>query len=238
MGKAKIKKNLDKYCNDNNLPIYSESKIGRIIKDKKIYHHRQKISHFGKIKEIKRSKKQRKPGDLSIKSPRDLVEIDVVVRLVNGLRRYIVTAVDVHSRYALAMCYNRHNSISAKRFFQKLEIIFPGKIKSVQTDNGSEFHKYFMEYLKEKSIIHYFNYSGQPCKQGHIERFNRSIQEEFIDWHESYFDNLDDFNNLLVDWLLWYNTERPHWNLNLMSPMDYSISNNFFPKTMWTNTIH
>ena len=40
MGKAKVKKNLDKYCLDNNLPIYSELKIGRIIKDKKVYHHR------------------------------------------------------------------------------------------------------------------------------------------------------------------------------------------------------
>ena len=47
-------------------------------------------------------------------------------------------------------------------------------------------------------------------RQGHIEKFNRSIQEEFIDWQESYFDNLDDFNNLLIDQLLWYNTRRPY----------------------------
>ena len=59
MGKAKVKKNLDIFCRDNNLPVYSESKIGRIIKDKKIYHHRQKISHFGKIK-IASKKNQRK----------------------------------------------------------------------------------------------------------------------------------------------------------------------------------
>ena len=62
MGKAKVKKNLDTFCKNNSLPIYSESKIGRIINDKKIYHHRQKISHFGKIKEIeKKERKKRKP---------------------------------------------------------------------------------------------------------------------------------------------------------------------------------
>jgi hypothetical protein len=35
MGKAKIKKYIDILCLKNNLPLYSESKIGRIIKDKK-----------------------------------------------------------------------------------------------------------------------------------------------------------------------------------------------------------
>jgi len=227
MGKAKVKKNLDEYCRKNNLPIYSESKVGRIIKDKKIYHHRQKISHFGKIKEIKRSKKERKPNDFNIKKPGDLVEIDVVVRIVNGVRRYIITAVDVHSRYALAICYNRHNSISAKRFFQKLEIIFPGEIKAVQTDNGSEFHKYFMDYLKEKEIIHYWNYKGKPYRQGHIEKFNRTIQEEFVDWNEMWLDDINEFNVKLIEWIDWYNSKRFHWSLNLMTPVDYLLTNGY-----------
>ena len=52
MGKTKVKIDLDKFCEKNNLPIYSESKIGRIIKEKKIYHQRQKVSHFGKTKTI------------------------------------------------------------------------------------------------------------------------------------------------------------------------------------------
>jgi transposase-like protein len=36
MRKAKVKKYLDVYCKKNNLPIYSESKIGRIIRKKDI----------------------------------------------------------------------------------------------------------------------------------------------------------------------------------------------------------
>ena len=54
------------------------------------------------------------------------------------------------------------------------------------------------------------------------------MQEEFIDWHKSYFDNLDNFNNLLIDWLPWHNTKRPHWSFNLMSLMDYLVNSNFF----------
>ncbi len=37
---------------------------------------------------------------------------------------------------------------------------------------------------KKQDIIHYWNYKGQPTKNGHIEKYNRTIQEEFIDWNE------------------------------------------------------
>ena len=237
MGKAKIKKYLDIFCKKNNLPIYSESKIGRIIKEKKIYHHRQKIYHNGRIKQVKRQNKLRKPKDLAIKAPGDLIEIDVVVRFIGKIKRYIITAVDVHSRYSFALCYTRHNSISARDFIQKMEKVFPYKIKAIQTDNGSEFHKYFMQYLEKRKIIHYWNYKGQPHKNGHIEKFNRTIQEEFVDQNEIWFNDVAEFNEKLLEWIMWYNTKRFHWSLDLMSPVDYLINNNMVSNMRWTSTI-
>jgi transposase InsO family protein len=238
MGKAKVKKDLDKYCKLNNLPIYSESKIGRIIKEKKIYHHRQKIYHNGTIKVVKKQKKKRKPSDLIISNPGDLVQVDTIVRFVGQMKRYIVTAVDVHSRYSFALAYTRHNSLSAKDFIKKLEEVFPYQIRAIQTDNGSEFHKYFMHYLEQRNITHYWNYKGQPYKQGHIEKFNRTIQEEFVDHPEMWLDNVDEFNEKMLDWIVWYNTKRYHWSLNLMSPVDYLLNNNWFSKMCWTNTLY
>jgi transposase InsO family protein len=234
MGKAKIKKNLDLFCNKNNLPIYSESKIGRIIKEKKIYHHRQKISHFGKIKEAKRSIKERKPKGFRTKNPGDLIEIDTIVKFSWGIKRYIITAVDVHSRYSFALAYKKHDNHSTRDFFQKLEQVFPYQIKKVQTDNGSEFHKYFKQYLKEKKITHYWNYPGRPYRQGHIEKYNRTIQEEFIDWNEVLLEDTNQFNLKLIDWLVWYNTKRFHWSLNLETPVSYLINNNLLSKMRWT----
>lgn len=236
MGKEKIKKDLDKFCRKNKLPIYSESKIGRIIKEKRIYHHRQKIYHDGRVKPIKKEKKLRKPDDLVVNSPGDLIEIDVIVRFIGQMKRYIVTAVDVHSRYSFALCYKRHNSLCARDFIQKLEKVFPYKIKAIQTDNGSEFHKYFMHYLEQNRIVHYWNYKGHPYRQGHIEKFNRTIQEEFIDQNEMWFDNVDEFNEKMLKWIIWYNTKRYHWSLNLMSPVDYLINNNLVSNMRWTNT--
>ena len=152
------------------------------------------------------------------------------------MKRYIITAVDVKTRYTFALAYKKHDSASAKDFFQKLEMVFPYKIKRVQTDNGSEFHKFFKDYLKEKKTIHYWNYPGQPYRNGHIEKYNRTIQEEYIDWNETLLEDPNKFNEKLMDWLVWYNTERYHWSLNLTSPVDYMINNNLLSRMCWTNT--
>jgi len=226
LGKEKIKKYLDVFCKNNELEFYSVSKIGRIIREKRIYHHRQKVYHNGRVKQIKKEKKLRKPDNLRANSPGELFEIDTVVKFVWGKKRYIITAVDIYSRYSFARCYTKHDSASAKDFVQRLERIIPFKIKTIQTDNGSEFHKYFRDYLKEQNIVHYWNYPGKPYRQGYIEKYNRTIQEEFIDQNEILLDDVNIFNQKLEEWLIWYNTKRYHWSLNLETPVGYLINNN------------
>lgn len=236
MGKAKVKKYLDKFCKKHNIDIISESTIGRMIKEKKIYHHRQKVYHNGKIKTIKRRKKLRKPKYFRVDKQGDLIEIDTIVKFIFGIKRYIITAVDVKTKYSFAWSYTNANSANAKDFFQKLETTFPYQIKNIQTDNGSEFHKYFAKYLEKSKTKHFWNYPGQPYKQGHIEKYNRTIQEEFVDQNEILLEEPNKFNNKLMDWLIWYNTKRYHWGLNLETPVDYLIKNNLVSEMMWTNT--
>ena len=236
MGKDKVKIFLDEFCLENNIKTISASTIGRTIKDKKIYHHRQKVSHFGKIKTVKRSKKLRKPKGFVATAIGDLIEIDTIVKFDWGIKRYIITAIDTHTRYTFAWVYERATSGNVKDFYQKLEQIFPYKIKRVQTDNGSEFHKYFRDYLKEKEIIHFWNYPGKPFLNGHIEKYNRTIQDEFIDQHLIGLKETDKFNHKMMDYLVWYNTKRPHWSLKLKSPVDYLLNNSYVSSMMWTDT--
>ena len=204
-----------------------------------VYFSSQRVTN-GKTKIARKEKKLRKSKEFKAKETGDLMEIDTVVRFEMGLKRYIITAVDVLGRPAFAYCYNRANSANTRDFFQKLRQVMPFNIKTVQTDNGSEFHKYFRDYLKEQNITHYWNYPGKPYRNGHrnghIEKFNRTRQAEFIDQHEIYLENINEFNKKMIDWLLWYNIERPHWSLNLMSPADYLITNCLISKMRWTNT--
>jgi transposase InsO family protein len=64
-------------------------------------------------------------------------------------------------------------------------------------------------------FTHWHTYPKTPKMNAHCERFNRTIQEEFIDYHyDSLFeDDLTDFNLELLSWLSWYNLERPHFSL-------------------------
>jgi hypothetical protein len=45
----------------------------------------------------------------------------------------------------------------------------------------------------------------------HVERFNRTIQEEFIDYLQELLITPNEFNRQLIPWLIGYNAERPHW---------------------------
>lgn len=65
-------------------------------------------------------------------------------------------------------------------------------------------------------------YPRCPKINGFIERANRTLQEEFIDFHLNLlFEDIDEFNRKLMDYLIWYNTERPHRSLNNLTPIDF-----------------
>jgi transposase InsO family protein len=44
----------------------------------------------------------------------------------------------------------------------------------------------FTKALKKKEIKHYFNYPRYPKGQAYVERMNRTLQEEFVMYHEDY----------------------------------------------------
>ena len=236
IGKDKVRVLLDPFCKEHGLKTLSASTIGRVIKDKKIKHHRIKVSHFGKIKEVAKKKKQRIPHGYKPSCDGDLVQIDTIVRFVDKMKRYVITAVDVHSKYTFAWGYRRLDSANAKDFFRRLEMAAPFAIGRVQTDNGSEFCKYFTRHLEEKKLIHYWNFKGKPTMNCYVEKYNRTIQEEFIDQHENLLNDPRLFNEKLVDYLLWYNTKRPHWSLGLTSPVDNMLITNSLSRMRWTDT--
>ena len=54
----------------------------------------------------------------------------------------------------------------------------------------------------------------------HVERFNRTLQEEFVEEHEDLlWTDLPRFNRRLWDYLARYNRERPHHGLGLRAPL-------------------
>ena len=228
-----IKPVLDKYCNKEGLERISESTIARRIKylkGKNWLRDDIQLSFNGKSGKVSERKKRRKKkkeriGKYKPNLPGDLLQVDTIVRYYNGIKRYIITAIDIKTRIAFAYTYKNKSSKSAKDFLIKLKAVMPFEIKRIQTDNGSEFMKYFDTYIKQKELIHYFNYPRSPKMNAYIERFNGVIQFQFVDHTAFNMYDLDYFNNLLMDYLLWYNSEKIHLSLDKKTPLDYYIDN-------------
>lgn len=202
LGEKKLYPLLKDYCDRISLPCPKPATIGNIIKDKGgMRTAPQRITGTGKVKPYKRQKVLRKPKNVPINEPRALVALDTVEYQLNGTRRYIITGEDIYSRFAFAWSTKSHASKAAKEFFALWIQVFPYQTYFVLTDNGSEFKKHFAEHLLHLQITHYHTYPHTPKMNAHVERFNRTIQEEFADHHRQLLLEPERFNEQLMDWL-------------------------------------
>jgi transposase InsO family protein len=163
--------------------------------------------------------KERRKGTQA-KEPGDIVQIDSLHLKEKGIKRYFIRAIDIYARVALAKENKRLNSANTKDFMTKLQSCFAYKIKSVQRDNGLEFYKHFEEYLKREKIKHYWNYPRSPKSNAYIERFNRTLREQFFNSYEGDLTDIEGVEQDLKDYLFWYNTKKVHQGLNWLTPFD------------------
>lgn len=219
LGKDKISFLLADFCSENNLEPIKPSTIGKLIKRNNWFFY---LGERRKHKRVRPDKKRL--FGYPVSNPGDLFQVDTIVKFELGIKRYIVTAIDVTSKFAFAYTYNNHSSRSVAHFMETLVKVTPYPIRAIQTDNGSEFLSESDEAMDQHGIVHFFTYPNSPKQNAVVERFNRTIQEEYIANHE---DNLPDtklFNNQLIDYLLFYNTKRPHQALGYEVPMKHATN--------------
>ena len=225
LGKDKIYPELLEFCETKKLVCPKPKTIGRLINDLGgLRMFPQKVSHFGKIKKTDRKKVLRKPKYFKPQYAGHLVALDTIEKFVYGMRRYVITFEDIYTRFSFAWGTSSHASLAAKEFFDVCVKIFPYPIIFVLTDNGSEFKKHFNDELNRLYLTHFHTYPRTPKMNAHLERFNRTIQEEYIDYHLYELVDTRKFNHNLMDWLIWYNTRRVHCAFkNKYSPVQYMI---------------
>ena len=192
-------------------------KIQRIIEKYRLYYHPKRAEKHRKM--LRRAVQKKRITELAIK-PRTgfLFQLDSVALWSNGLKRYILTAVDRFSKTAFARVYKNHSSWAAADFLKRLAYLTEGKIENVQTDNGSEFAKDFEKACQSLKVNHYFSRVRTPKDNAVNERFNRTLREEFLALGNVTFDTVE-LNRRLTEWLVWYNFDRPHQTLKYLSPM-------------------
>jgi transposase InsO family protein len=232
VSKETIYPELMEYCLENNLPIISESTIGRIIgelKNKGKLPQHLKLSYYARtgklvVRQTKKARKLRRK-DYQPEEAGDLMQIDAIELFIDGTKRYLITAIDVYAKVAFAYGYKSLSSATARDFMEKLIMVAPFSIFHIQTDNGKEFHKYFAAYVQSQTIIHFYNYPKCPKMNSFVENFNGLIQRQFVDWHyQDLRNDIAGFNIDLVNYLLWYNTKKQHSAIGKIPPLRYYVN--------------
>jgi len=147
-----------------------------------------------------------------------LVEADTIhVGRKDGSELYIYTLIDVHSRWTYALPAKRISSFGGADFTLAGHTTAPFEFRTVQTDHGPEFSKWFTKKLTEKHIEHRHTRVRKPNDNAHIERFNRTIQEECIARLPR---KLSVWKTEIPDYVRYYNHDRPHQGIGWLTPAE------------------
>jgi len=239
IGKEKLKILLDAYCTDHGIRSVSESTIGKIIKRHKFLFQGKpgRVYHDPSVKRPERPKRARLR-----KAPRHTepghVQADSTVVHEAGVTRYLISAIDVVTKFALTGCYSTLSSRSAADFLRRLLLVCPVPVLSLQSDNGSEFLGDFDKELQKYKIPHYFSYPHCPKINSFIERYNRTIKDEFVAQHLDVIHNISLFRVHLADYLIFYNCIRPHKSLNKKPPSQSLVEKGVMSKMFATRTLN
>lgn len=203
LGKEKIYPLLVSFCKNEDITPIKESTIGKVIKRNKLFYQREgRMYHNPASKYVRRTKTKRMRIRYSPKH-KDLghIQMDTILRFEDGIKYYLYTAIDAKGKFAFCLTFKTLTSSNTLDFYQKLIQVMPYKILSVQTDNGLEFLAAFEAYLERIGIKHLFTYPRCPKINGVVERFNRSIQDEFVDSNLHLIYNQKIFSSKLADYL-------------------------------------
>jgi len=149
----------------------------------------------------------------------DLVQIDTIHRMIDEKKRlYVFVLIDIFSRWIYARAYEKMNGRQTIRFVNEAQRNASFHFQMLQSDHGPEFSKWFTSRIEKN---HRYTRIGKPNDNAHIERVNRTIQEECLDHLPN---DVKKINCELEKYLQYYNYERLHLSLNLKTPSQLLIN--------------
>ena len=152
-----------------------------------------------------------------VQCPGDFIQTDTVHLYDHRTKKrsYLYTLVDVYSRWAYAEYSTVLSQRVAAAVIQRGQAYAQFRFKTVQADNGPEFSKNFEELLKAQGTTVRHSRVRRPNDNAHIERFNRTIQEECIGSTNPFSKEL---YGKVANYLAYYNEERLHLSLECRTP--------------------
>jgi len=156
--------------------------------------------------------------------PNAMWQIDIFTfELKRMYRVYLVGMIDDHSRYIVGHGLFRQQKSEAVMEVVKGAIGQWGAPREILSDNGRQFASWrgkteFQKTLTRQGIQHVRSAPHHPMTLGKIERFWRTIWEEFLE--DAGFASFADARQRLDHWIAYYNHQRPHQGINGACPAD------------------
>jgi putative transposase len=141
--------------------------------------------------------------------------------LSNGRRLKCLTLVDIYSRECLALA--AETSLPGSSVVRALDrvCLMRGKPKIIVVDNGPEFTgRALGEWVMDKDIKLAFIRPGKPIENAFIESFNGRFRDECLNEH--WFTSLVRAKEIIEEWRIDYNEERPHSALGQLTPAEFA----------------
>jgi transposase InsO family protein len=164
------------------------------------------------------------------KIPNALWQIDIFTfELKRMFRVYLVGIIDDHSRYLVSHGLFRQQTAEAVLEVVRGAIGQWGAPREILSDNGRQFVAWrgktkFPKVLRRQGVQHVRSAPHHPMTLGKIERFWRTIWEEFLE--DAVFASFADASQRIAHWIAYYNHQRPHQGIGGAYPADrfYGVS--------------
>jgi len=229
-GKEKLKR---EYRNVYGTTL-STNKIQKVIAKHRLYpdpaEHKQRVKRARKRRSktyIHQVEKQRRLGFLW--------HTDAIILWWYGVRRIIFTALEEMTKIGYARVYTTNSSKNAKDFLKRLRYLSNHQIDNIHHDHGSEFFGAFEQACTDLGIQQLFSRVRTPTDNAALERFNWTIQDEWLSLSDVGLDDIHEANEDLTEWLVEYNAERPHQSLEYQPPLVYA-QEHFPVSPMWASS--
>jgi transposase InsO family protein len=134
---------------------------------------------------------------------------------MTGERFYVYVVIDLYSRWAYVEVHDKLSQAVSLEVALRAQVQAGFQFQMIQTDNGPEFSKYFHDMLKARSIALRHSRVRQSNDNAHVERFNRTLQDECL----GKYPLRKNVSQAQIDaYLHYYNNGRKHMGIDLKIP--------------------
>src|SRR5512139_3234335 len=156
-------------------------------------------------------------------TPNQLWQADIFTFRLGGRYAYLIGFVDDYSRYVVGLELYRSQTADQVLEVYRRSVGEYGVPKEMLTDQGRQYTSWrgstrFERELVKERVKHIKSQPHHPMTLGKIERFWKTIYEEFL--VRAQFVSFEEAQERIRQWVKYYNHKRPHQGIGGLFPAD------------------